>query len=218
MTPGQITSGIDPETGKVHLETVHEQRSGGGRYNAVPQRQFIDGVFVPNSTHGANVVNSAGHKFEFPKASGGYFSDVSSNPYVLWAETNAVHPVYLNRNATESSASLPLILMHSNAGITFDLNKIRQYLPNMEIDRFTATCGVSKSVDTICPSEFWVLVDGVCVFHHVVDKADSQVMEIDIPIAPEQKFLTLVTTDGDDKYYLDWCVFEQPKLHLTNNR
>ena len=77
------------------------------------------------------------------------------------------------------------LLMHANAGITFDLNGIRRSLPGLEIAGFKADCGLARFVveeNFIEGCEFWVLVDGQPVFHHEVRDKQSAVQNIDISI------------------------------------
>lgn len=229
------TVGIDPATGDYHSTITQEMhRKGNKSYHIISDRGFVDGVFVPN---GPGVVSSAEHTFAFPYTCGEYWSDITSNPFVTDATYNdnkeiissQMLPVSLARGDNNVPQNSPLILMHSNAGITFDLNKIRQDLPGVEVSRFQAICGTSQNVVVKMRSEFWVLLDGVCVFHHDSASIDAKKVEmasvpkdrisdsktIDIQIAPGQRFLTLVTTDGGDGDACDWCVFENPVLELV---
>lgn len=218
FTQGQLTNGIDPATGEVRAETVQGQgRSGMNIYREVKDRPLVDGVFVPNGARGATVISSAGHTFTFPKTDEYYYSDISSYPKVQRLDSNGNINLSIKLTADETADS-SLLFIHTNAGITFNLEKIRQSLPHLEIDRFKSSCGISQGGNEINRSEFWVLIDGRCVFHHQYDRANSGVMEIDIPIAPEQKFLTLATTDGDDKIVFDWCVFDSPQLLLEKKQ
>lgn len=68
---------------------------------------------------------------------------------------------------TYDAKDKPSIGMHPNAGITFDLDAIRNAMPEARIDRFTARCGVSENVVRFAQRDadpntievtFWVLV------------------------------------------------------------
>jgi hypothetical protein len=215
FTQGQVASGIDPATGDVHSNTVQTIHSGKNIYREVKDRPFIDGVFIPNGVDGPTVVSSAGHTFTFPQTENMCYSDITSHPYVHKMFPGTDVALSLNPLAAGKTADSSLIFIHSNAGITFNLDKIRQSLGCLEINRFKSSCGVSQGVGEINRSEFWVLIDGQCVFHEILDRDHPGVREIDIPITPEQKFLTLATTDGGDKISMDWCIFEKPWLGLV---
>ena len=76
---------------------------------------------------------------------------------------------------------------------------------------FSALCGVPADVLS-SKSEFWVLIDGECVFHYDRRSSEDQSKKIDIPLASDNHFLTLAATDGGDKIGLDWCVFANPSI------
>jgi hypothetical protein len=214
FTKGQVTSAIDPATGEIHPETVQAyDRFGSRDYTSVANRTFIDGVFVPDDVLDADVVSSAGHTFAFPKTDNSYFSDITSSHSVWMIDPKRqLFTLSLNQTKTEKATETSLIFLHSNAGITFNLDEIRQSLPQLEIDRFKALCGISKGAElNLSRSEFWVLLDGICIFHYQ-SEGDSQVSQIDIPIKSGQKFLTLATTYGGDGIGMDWCMFENPQL------
>lgn len=222
-TPGDQPSGIDPATGRIH-PTVQEElgRTGSGTYSPVAQRTVVDGVFVPN---GPCVVSSAGHTFEgFPVTAGTFWSDITASPVFNYTATNEDGEILYRQQfiATLDSTSdvnmeseKPVILMHTNSGITFDLNKIRYIFKNAEIVGFRADCGVTKNAMVKMRHDFWVLLDGQQVFHYSQAANDDTAQTIDIPIREDHSFLTLATTDGGDNTSYDWCIFENAVLELA---
>ena len=223
FSEGQVGSGIDPATGEIHAEVIQaESRKGDHRYHRVDSYQGVDGVFIPNGQASANVVSSAGHVFKFPVAADDYWSDITAYPYVVEqlrddsGDINAEGSIRININDPrfEATPNAGLIFLHSNAGITFDLNEIRKHLPNLEITGFKSLCGVEKTRQGMQASEFWVLLDGKRVFHTQNDAENKDTKEINIPITPNQRFLTLAVTDGWDTNSYDWCVFAKPELEL----
>jgi hypothetical protein len=237
FTPAQDTGGIDPATGQYN-PTVTQQmdRKGTNSYHPVTDRMFIDGVFVPN---GPCVVSSAEHRFAgFPYTTNQYWSDVTSNPAMISNKVDENNKVIRQEILTVSLyhdtdiSPVPLIFIHPNQGITFDLDHIRQAQPGTEISRFQAKCGISRNISKFAKmrSEFWVLIDGKQFFHHTTERIPgekmgtfsqeqiSDVKTIDIPILPNQRFLTLAATDGGDSSAYDWCVFENPVLSLVPAR
>lgn len=208
----EASEGIDPATGEIHGDVVQSDRPGSDRYSKVPEREVIDGVFVPN---GNQVVTSAGHTFKFPTTLGTYWADITCRPYqyhkseedALW---DGKIPMILQ--VTEQTTASRIILMHANAGITFDLNKIRQTLKGAQIVRFRASCGVSKNVFARMKHDYWVLLDGQLAWSYSELNENLSVQTIDIPIRPEQSYLTLATTDAGDSHAYDWCLFGNPVL------
>jgi hypothetical protein len=222
-TPGDQPTGIDPATGHIH-QTVEEKfgRTGSGTYCTVPDLDFVDGVFVPN---GPCVVSSAGHTFEgFPATTGTFWCDITTSPVFNYTATNDNGEVLYRQQfiATLDTAAegktdseKRVILMHTNSGITFNLNKIRKAFKNAEIVGFRADCGVTKNAMVKMRHDIWVLLDGQQVFHYPQPAYNDTAQTIYIPIHPEQSYLTLATTDGGDNTSYDWCLFENAVLELV---
>jgi hypothetical protein len=115
-------------------------------------------------------------------------------------------------------------------GITFDLNKIRRQIPTLEIQRFTAECGIAVSVrealkkmypDGNIPSEetpsadLLILVDGKVRQMLTGINLASGILKIDVEIQPADRFLTLASTDSNQSFRYDWLVLVQPELKIT---
>ncbi|HOQ05802.1 MAG TPA: NPCBM/NEW2 domain-containing protein [Anaerohalosphaeraceae bacterium] len=212
--------GIDPATGQVHPEAEQGYiRSGSGTYHPVSALPVVDGVFVPNGNQGPVQVSSAGHTFGgFPGTAGEYWADIITQPIIYTArlgdnqELLKGQPMEVSLEPSKTPSSV--LVIHSNAGITFDLDALRRQYPNLEIVRFTARCGVSANALAQMANEFWVLVDGQVRFHHFNPHQQASIQRIDVEIRPEERFLTLAATDGGDNISYDWCLFEQPRLEL----
>ncbi|MEJ5260386.1 MAG: NPCBM/NEW2 domain-containing protein [Anaerohalosphaeraceae bacterium] len=212
--------GIDPAAGQVHPEAEQGYiRSGSGAYHPVSVLPFVDGVFVPNGGQQPVQVSSAGHTFGgFPRTAGEYWADILTQPIIYTArlgdnqELLKGQPMEVSLEPSKTPSSV--LVIHSNAGITFDLDALRRQYPNLEIVRFTARCGVSANALAQMANEFWVLVDGQVRFHHLNPHQQASIQKINIEIRPEERFLTLAVTDGGDGISYDWCLFEQPRLEL----
>lgn len=217
---GIIESGIDPSSGAVYLKPRQDYTTvQSDTYNTVQNRPFIDGVFVPDGRYGANQITSAGHTFSgFPSTSGKFYSDITANPYVIEiqgkeADSTPKKKVVSKLTPVSQNAEImkqPCIFIHTNAGITFDLQQIRQAHPSLDITTFTARCE-SPSV-WARKAEFWVLLDGECVFQCTADDARLKKQVVQVPIRPDHGYLTLVTTDGQDGQDYDWCLFSRPEI------
>jgi hypothetical protein len=111
------------------------------------------------------------------------------------------------------TSSHPALTLHPNAGITFDLDQIRQVNQNLRIERFTAVCGIPWDLpqSQFSPADVWVLVDGVVRLHLHYPREGSAVENVDVPIPAQTRFLTLVTTCSGRADY-SWILFGDPFL------
>ncbi len=224
---GVIGSAVDPLTGESFmLKDVADwnPREGHSYYVPVTWHDFIDGVFVPDSDAGPVAIATDGRQFTS-------FSDTCR---MAWAGvTNGGRlPEPLGEPAQElwfnglqyGNSRHPGIFMHSNLGITFDLEAIRKAYPNITLTEFRSQCGICDNGPGRLPyADFWVLVDGQLRFNENGVKANER-YEIAIPISSTDRFLTLATTDGGlDVCWLledgtpvpidsDWCLFADPYL------
>ncbi|MCE5185232.1 MAG: NPCBM/NEW2 domain-containing protein [Planctomycetaceae bacterium] len=112
----------------------------------------------------------------------------------------------------------PSLLMHANAGITFDLEAFRRVYGDGSLKAFTAVCGLSPAPGQIAQdnaprASFFVLVDGQEVFSAIDLSAQDTPQPIDIKLNDFNRFLTLVTTQGaDNTIDNDLCLFARPRI------
>jgi hypothetical protein len=119
--------GINPVSG-VFRNAEAKTRKHSNVYTRVDSNIYVDGVFVPNGTD-EQVVTSAGHIFkECPPTSGYFFMEISNTPKARILTDEQLQPLYLNQT-NYSLKDNPSLFLHSNAGITFDLNQFRSRLP-----------------------------------------------------------------------------------------
>ena len=177
---------------------------------------FIDGVFIPDSGEKPVIVNSAGHVFlDCPDTAGTARKDIATQGNIYEEQNGKLRMGNINYGTKEH----PAISMHANMGITFDLEAIRTSIPSMQIKRFKAHCGVADINDPEqdkYKAEFWILADGKLI-GSVPEVRFGKVHDIDVPIAEDSQFLTLITTDGGDGIMCDRCVFAEPTLGLEPN-
>ena len=104
-----------------------------------------------------------------------------------------------------------LLGLHSNAGITFDLEAIRRAHDGRAMARFQAT--LAKDCDSL--ADVWIFVDGRLEFKFTLKPTQrgwSGSTPVDVALKPADRFLTLVTTDGGDGSQWDWVVYGDPVL------
>jgi len=108
--------------------------------------------------------------------------------------------------------------MWGSQGITFDLDRIREDLVGVQIERFTARAGIANShrMDRI-DTDLWVLADGVVRFAQKGVQS-TETIDIEVALDARVRFLTLVTTirgatpmDSSE----NWYVLQNPVLELS---
>ena len=210
--------GIDPNTGRLQ-SSLPEPSSNASGFTEVPGSPFIDGVFVPNGIDGPIGISSKHHRFaDCPRTSGtvkgGIFNGGAADD-----------PRYGNSDAQ----GRPLIVMHSNQGVTFDLNMLRALYQSLHSDiriaRFRARAGINPmALDVMQQDQFegmpnadvWILIDGEKRFEARQLTPAMSPTQLDIPIQAHDKFLTLVVTDGSNRdMSYDWVLLTNPILELA---
>jgi hypothetical protein len=204
--------------------TITGDRKEGGQtlestYRPVLSNDYIDGLFVPNGQNGPIEITSSGHHFqEVPVTSGRYWYGV-----ICWAEKTWGRTISLD-GVVYGTSQQPALLMHSNIGITFDLEAIRRDLPGGSITEFSSLYGLSDAYgrkDIQPYADFWVLVDGQLKFSRR-NATIGQTGTIRIPLSESDRFLTLITTEGEKNVlkdnkspiFNDWCVWGNPVLKI----
>ncbi len=185
-------------------------------YAPVSSNKLVDGVFIPDGGNGSIRITSQGHVFDaIPDTTGTNWGGVINVEQVLKKQIVLNGVVY-------GTPERPALFMHANAGITFDLDMIRQAFSGQELTTFSAVYGISDTYPeggrNAC-ADFWVLVDGQlkCVQRNVVVHEGGT---LEIPLSGSNRYLTLITTDAADQSgearesFNDWCVFGEPRLYV----
>lgn len=206
---------IDPDTGKITSDYIYENRIASGDYMSVPVLPYVDGVFVPDGGERLVQVSSANHIFkECPNTNGEYFRNIANGFQPGKSGDFRFRNIMAGRKYGTLNA--PAISMHANAGITFDLDAIRSGTPGVEIDRFTALCGISGKTAqrSNYKAKFVVLVDGVKRFEVLGSHSNLISHPVNVLLKDEDRFLTLISL-GHDGIATDWCMFALPGLELA---
>lgn len=229
---GKLDSGIETNTGRRFLSPdpalvqskITGILTGGGVYNKVSELPFVDGVFVPDGRDGAVQITSAGHTFDgFVYGREVFWGNIFNGAWHASDQT-LKHQLELN-GQTYGTDDNPAISLHSSQGITFDLQAIRQTVPGGKILQFTSLFGVSETVARV-PSfdpngnlntgkvNCWVLIDGKERFNRDSVSCLEGAIAIEVDIHDEDRFLTLVVTESDDRRAYDWAIFAKPFLQI----
>lgn len=211
---GRLNRGIDLGTGQAFKGPATAiRRSQRSEFRPAPQLHGIDGVFVPNGAAGPVVISSTGLTFaECPRTMGTYYGGPANSGTFFDIPSQQTHAARLDGVSFGTSAR-PALTLHPNAGITFDLDRIRRDNPNIRIDRFTAVCGIPRDLPQtpFSPADVWVLLDGVVALHLQYPVERSAIQTVDVPIPARTRFLTLVATCSGRADY-SWILFGDPYL------
>ncbi|AQT68196.1 FecR protein [Anaerohalosphaera lusitana] len=212
---GQQERVIHPKTGEVADQFVYSSRKADGKFSPVASLKYVDGVFVPNASEPPQQISSAGHTFAAcPDTTGKFYRNIANGFGQQGSETLSKNRKLLN-GVSYGSMEKPAISMHANLGVTFDLDSIRADNPGMRIDSFSAICGVAGSnPPKKHKAGFFVLVDGQVRFQIHASHSELTGRPCSISIRDNDRYLTLVTTDGGDSPLGDWCMFAMPALEL----
>ena len=221
---GRIDQGWDPATGEsiAYLSATHlGARRVNSQYRPLLASDFIDGVFVPDAGEGPVVVSTTGLVFrECPDTCGKYYRGIFNGAKIGPENPESPNGQAALRGQEYGIPGHPAINLHANAGITFDLSKVREAFPGVQVERFRALCGISETLKSfhvgLIEVNCYVLVDGQIAFSSLRMRGDSEAVDIDIPLNSENRFLTLVATDTDGKGVgFHWSLFAKPVLDLA---
>jgi hypothetical protein len=214
---GKLDRGIDLGTGQAFKHPPTKiRRARQNEFHPTPQFRGIDGVFVPNGALGPVVISSTGLTFsECPRTMGSYYGGPANSGKFFGIPSQKIYTARLN-GISYGTSRHPALNLHPNAGITFNLDQLRQDNPNIRIKRFTAVCGIPKDLPQtqFSAADVWVLLDGAVVLHLRYPLERNVIEKVDVPVPAETKFLTLVTTCSGRADY-SWVFFGDPFLELA---
>jgi len=208
---------IDPASGFVGYGEIYNRggkRVGKRGYFPVPEFPCVDGVFVPDKDQGPLIVSSDGLIFnECPDTTFNCWTYITNQPQLAVREVLRFSARFNDR--IFGTPETPGIYMHTNAGMTFDLDVIRAIVPDFVLKTFTTTCGIVEGEDLANRAGFLVLVDGEKrgQFHAVSDSL-GRYGDIIVPLKEGDHFLTLITVDDGDDVDHDWTLFGLPYLTI----
>lgn len=219
---GRTDMCIDIETGKLTRDVPLARLKRKAPYVLTPEVDYIDGVFLPDGRGGPIQVTSEGHQYACAQTLGeSYYGIFNGSVLPLrTGDRGYIDHSIQYRGQVFGTAERPALFLHSNLGVTFDLDQIRKSLPTGgQITRFTASCAISQgpegSMRTEDYSDFYVLVDGDERFAAVNMNYLSDMKTVELELKETDRFLTLMTTEGRDKsLHLGWSFFAEPRLYI----
>jgi len=206
---GGRTIGIDPGSGTLRNGDLNAtmKATGQGGYFAVAELASVDGVFVPNGGQSPVVVSSRERLFtDCPGTGFTYWTPITGQPLLRLNIRDQFAGEF--EGPLYSTPDNPGILMHTNAGMTFDLDRIRATVPGFALKQFSATCGIVGGIDFGNKAAFWILVYGEKRGEfRAVGGDPGRYGSMIVPLKTQDRFLTLATTDGGDDIDHDWTLF-----------
>ena len=188
--------GIDPGTGNVTSEKLGYRKDlqvnrlqkinwpAGGKSTG-----FVSWVFVPDGRAPVSVVPQK-DVTGVPPTSGHAWDAIRNGPL------NAQRTTKLN-GVDFAEKGHSILGLHANAGVTFDLEAIRQ-AGGLGTLRLTGLVGFGAGPEAAATrADLTVFVDQELKFQKLKLRKDESV-PLDVPIATQAKTLTLIATDGGD--------------------
>lgn len=211
----------DPADGSIAESGVVGYRPSPVPLAAVKESPYIDSLFVPDSRGGEIQVSTAGHRFTgCPETSGLYYSNACC--LKDWRFFEPLQQKY--EQSRKRNADSGALYLHSNLGMTIDLDAVRRTVPGLRIASFSAFAGilrVGKNLPDYAEADVWVLIDGQLRASRKQLRAEDG-FEIYVPLADSDRFLTLLVTDGGrvleknwPANHLDTCGFAEPVFELV---
>ncbi len=214
---GRYGACISPETGETKGKSIamtQPIRQGNHAYHPVETLPFVDGAFIPDGSRKPVIVSSENHIFvNCPPTDNSYWIEITNDLAVVGQIVHTLNLGGLEYCTPERAG----INMHANLGITFDLAAIRRAHSGYEITQLLTDAGVSQSVTSDrARASLWILVDGQVRFQvQGMVRGDHRSVEVDL--APNDRFLTLVSTDGGNGLGGSFAVFGEPVLWLESS-
>ncbi len=224
---GEIDSfiGLNPGTGEYSSSIGGIAYSSDDDYNPVADSEFIDGVFVPDGGADSSIIiSSLNDTFHCPDTSGQFTYGIAVYTGDIRTQHEVISPAIFGGHTYDNN---DIVMIHSNAGITFDLEAIRQSLPQVDLTRFKAFGGMSEAITAkVNPPDvdFWVVVDGQIRYEKRALNEESRAISFDIELNSQDRFLTLIVTDGSKAtdalrdyavWNNDFFYLVDPTLHIT---
>ncbi|MEM1353578.1 MAG: FecR domain-containing protein [Planctomycetota bacterium] len=211
------------------IATIQRQawsHDNGMTINPIEQSHFVDCVFIIDRLTGRAEITSEGGEFDdFPTMPDTIHSG-DANGFIQATPANTVvNPPSLADHqrpfAQVGREDLDgrYVVIHGGAGITFDLQAIKQRHQGFNLERFhTFALNIEEQSRAISPApvpataDLWVIVDGETRFvRRSIDSKDGAI-ELDIALEEDDRFLTIAVSHGGDGTFHDWVIFSKAKI------
>lgn len=225
----RLAGAIDPLTGRKDYGERRRQPTGSARrFREIPWHSMIDGVFIPSQEGRPSQLDSQGHQANLPvtinrswgpiwaRSREGVSEKVSDLNDDFWGDktlTGIVERLQQTRKG--------LVGMHANVGIAFDLRAI-QLVHRRLPSEFRGTVANLENSHEFPPEQnanrqltasVYIYVDGNLRYERTEFSRNDGEPQFTVPLAPEDRFLTIVSTDDGDITF-DHVVLVDPVIAL----
>ena len=213
---GHLNYGVDFKDGK-SIPVEKEIGSLESYGYVLADHPYIDGVFIPDGEYGDIQITSTNIMYDgFPDTNGKWYIPISNNSVIKKKIKDSNDNIGIEKLLLSGENMVsPLssrICLHPNVGITFDLDIIRQSYPSIDVRSFAAKFGFIQSYSTAqADVDLYVLLDGELSGLYTNYLSSESPLDIKIEIEKEDRFLTIVCTEGTENKY-DWLLLVNPIL------
>ncbi len=202
IATGQI---VDPDTfgGATSGGPLFTATDGTGGAVDFP---LVDGVFLPNGT---TQIRTDGSTFDFPATDGNNWDAIRNAAAHYGFTTPELQPIQL---ADQPGVDRRGLGIHANAGITFDLEAIRN--TGHYVNQFTGVAGINFTAVDGPYADFtvWVLLDGEVRYEQSFSWDGLTYEAFSVPIMESDEFLTIATTDFNAWFHTDQAAIADATL------
>ena len=184
-------NGAFPGTGKAGTSVI----SSLNNQSFSSHNSIVDGVFVPQQD-GITTISTSGITFDFSTKIGTSQHDgiPSKGPFIHTDPSLQSNNLGTNPNYSGEPAHHAFIDMHATAGITYNLQKVKQSFTNdITLSKFTARLGTATGANI----NYWVIVDGVEVKYGELLSGVFEAQNVSIELNDNATYLTLVIGDAN---------------------
>ncbi len=213
--------GINPATGQVGNLAPQGNRPGNGAFNRITSIPIVSGCFVPGSGQGPSIVDPQGDYYDFPTSVNNVFGNIWAGGKVPWYNTPPTVSISTTLDGCNySKYPHDVLVIHSNSGLTLNLNAVRRLYPGTHVKALEAIVGDSfvgpDNYDHIArpKANIYVLADGDPIFRKIGITGEDAPIHLMLKLPAHCHFLTLATTDGGDGTSDDWVLWCDPKIVL----
>ena len=219
----RLAGAIDPLTGRKDYGEGQQRQIGpratNDAFHPCTWNPMIDGVFIPSLDGRQVQIDSAGGKVDLPASVGMTWScvwarckqsvlDPAHTIEYFWGGCrfrDGIERLEQSRNG--------LIGIHASVGITFDLQAVRLVHRRSPIELRGIVTNLDDSNARENTADLRIFVDGEPHYSRLGFCRDDGDAEFSVPLAPKDRFLTIVSGDDGD-YSWDQVVLIDPVIVL----
>ena len=224
---GRKGYGLDFNSGQLRaFDKRIDYRSVANKFVPVPDNAFIDGIFIPDGGAGEVTISSTGLVFQGCPDTDGTSVELFGSCGWIPSDTGLYNELcrdFLLDGVQYGVSGAPSIGLWGNRGITFNLEAMREAMPEVEIKNLSGLYGYAQNVAKVYKgtgnnpkADLSILLDGKVVFSREQVTIEDGVIPVNVEIDPSNRFLSIIATDGSDSRANDWVLLARPQLELES--